>query len=478
MPADTWAWTTPADDPDAEGPDGDDHADLLTQSDAEALGLRIQDHAARIAELTCEFLLLLAEFDRRDGLRWYVGLKSLAHWLSWACSMAPGTAREHVRVARALAQMPLTVEAFRGGRLSFSKVRALTRAVGRVDEETMVELAQDLTASQLERTVSALRAAQGTHVEQSSLREARWWTDEQGMVHLSATLPAETGAEVVTALERLTEEADARPVAEDDPPPGDDKLTADAPPLAHRRADAVVELARSHLARASVDRSGEDRHLVVMQVDLAALEHPGEGTSGTGADRAWVRGAGSVEAETAARWSCTDRIALAIAGHEGEILHLGRAKRLVSRAQRRALAIRDTTCQFPGCHQTRHLDSHHVVPWSEGGPTDIENLVLLCRRHHVTVHEGGLRLSWEVTRPGTPSMRRVLVVRHPDGRRVDDDWPTPRPVRESGDAGDCDTRRPGDPDPDPEPDPERIFPRTGGGGFSLRACVDALLAAA
>ena len=107
---------------------------LLGRADAEEMGLRIQHQAALIAQATCEFLLLLADFDRREGSRWFVGLKSTAHWLGWACSMAAGTAREHLRVARALPALPLTVAEVRAGRLSYSKVREITRVADRVEE--------------------------------------------------------------------------------------------------------------------------------------------------------------------------------------------------------------------------------------------------------------------------------------------------------------------------------------------------------
>src|SRR5699024_2750729 len=98
----------------------------LSLPDAEALGERLQAQAAVVAGATCQFLLMLADFDARGGVGWFVGLKSTAHWLAWACSMSPGAAREHVRVARALPSMPLTVTEFQAGRLSYSKVREIS----------------------------------------------------------------------------------------------------------------------------------------------------------------------------------------------------------------------------------------------------------------------------------------------------------------------------------------------------------------
>ena len=100
--------------------------DRLDRTGAESLGDRIQQQAAAIAAATCELLLMVGEFDARGAVGWFVGFKSTAHWLSWSCSMAPGTAREHVRVARALLSMPLTLTEFRAGRLSYSKVREMT----------------------------------------------------------------------------------------------------------------------------------------------------------------------------------------------------------------------------------------------------------------------------------------------------------------------------------------------------------------
>lgn len=215
----------PEPDPSASGPDADlpthgpDAAPpaRLDREDAERLGLRIQHQAAVIAQATCEFLLMLAEFDAREGVRFYEGLKSTAHWLGWACSMAAGTAREHLRVARALPELPLTVAEFGAGRLSYSKVREITRVVGRVEEEVLVEMARAMTAAQLSRTISSFRAVDGSRLDQESRREARWHVREDGMVEIRAVLPAETGAELLTALELALDRDGTAPPSSTDP---------------------------------------------------------------------------------------------------------------------------------------------------------------------------------------------------------------------------------------------------------------------
>ena len=92
------------------------------------LAREITGGAVRLAAATTAWLRLVAEFDRREG--WHaIGVLSCAHWLAWQCGMSPGTAREHVRVARRLTALPRITAAFAEGRLSYSKVRALTRIV-------------------------------------------------------------------------------------------------------------------------------------------------------------------------------------------------------------------------------------------------------------------------------------------------------------------------------------------------------------
>lgn len=491
--------------PDAPGP--------LTRSDAEELGSRIQQQAAMIAEATCELLLMVGEFDIRGGLGWFGGLKSTAHWLSWSCSMSPGTAREHVRVARALPTMPLTVTEFRAGRLSYSKVREITRVVDRIDEALLVDFARSMTASQLASTIASFRAIDGTRLGQDAVRQARWQVRDDGMVELRALLPAEMGAEVITALDLALDRDGTDPpsVAPEADAPALNGSPSGAPPRAvssadqlseeeaakraaeittestldQRKADALLQLARTFLDAEPDDRSGEDRHLVVVQVSAEALSQnvpagtpspadiPGDPTmidvpAGT-PEICGVLGAGPLETHTAERLACTGKVAITITDAGGEILHLGRSRRLASRAQRRALRLRDTTCSFPGCHQSRHLDAHHVVPWSEGGPTDIDGLALLCRRHHVMVHEGGLRLTPES--PTTGTLGRRFTVVDADGQPVQARWPAMlehlsfRRAPAAANTADTGTIR---------PDPERIAATTGGEGFRLADCVAAL----
>src|SRR5699024_3674787 len=231
---------------------------------------------AVVAGATCQFLVMLADFDARGGVCWFVGLKSTAHCLAWACSMSPGAAREHVRVARALPSMPLTVTEFQAGRLSYSKVREISRVIDRVDEQTLVDMARATTGPQLARTISSACAADGTRLGQDAVRQARWQHREDGMIEVRAVLPAEMGAEVVTALElaldRDGQAAAATHAAETDEP--DATEAADATTTAtleQRKANALVALARTYLDTEPSDRTGEDRHLVIVELNADTL---------------------------------------------------------------------------------------------------------------------------------------------------------------------------------------------------------------
>ncbi|MGI8415694.1 MAG: DUF222 domain-containing protein [Nakamurella sp.] len=165
----------------------------LPPEDLERIRSRVCAMAGYLATETCRWLDMVEELDRTHAWSGW-GVKSCAHWLSWACSLSPGTAREHVRVARLLPQLPLIRQAFAAGELSFSKVREASRLAGRIDEEALLNIARVSTASQLERTVRGFRRADTDRLSQEQTRTVRWRTDEDGSFVLTARLPAEEGA--------------------------------------------------------------------------------------------------------------------------------------------------------------------------------------------------------------------------------------------------------------------------------------------
>jgi len=131
----------------SDGPTPQEVAYQKDKAHADGLAGRICAAAAQTARSTCTLLELVGEFDASNAIRFWTDVKSVAHWLSWACSMSPGAAREHVRVAKALRRMPSITSLFREGRLSYSKVREVTRVVDVIDEQRLAGLALTATAA-------------------------------------------------------------------------------------------------------------------------------------------------------------------------------------------------------------------------------------------------------------------------------------------------------------------------------------------
>src|SRR5215218_2205933 len=145
------------------------------------LAAAITAGAVRLAAATAAWLRLIAEFDEREGWHGY-GIASCSHWLAWQCGLSPGAAREHVRVARSLQSLPLIEAAFADGCLSYSKVRALTRIAEPDSEPSLLEVALELTASQVERTVRQWRRADAGGAPMEDRRAFEHWWDDAGML--------------------------------------------------------------------------------------------------------------------------------------------------------------------------------------------------------------------------------------------------------------------------------------------------------
>jgi Domain of unknown function (DUF222)/HNH endonuclease len=338
--------------------------------------------AAHLNAATARWLTLVAEFDERGG--WgREGCKTCAHWVSWRCAVSPGVAREHVRVARRLRDLPAVAAAFARGELSYSKVRAITRVEEIDDEEELIALARNATAAQLDRVVRGYRSVLRVEADADRAYEERsltWYWDDDGTVVLRGRLPAEQGALLVEALEAARDALG--------PPPRPTDVSAGTPsatPVSARNADALLALADASLD-SDENASTADRYQVVVHIDAEALP---AGTDAGGSSGRCELEVGVPLAHAAARRLSCDASLVAMVERNGQPLSIGRKTRTIPPALRRALRSRDGGCAFPGCTQTRHVDAHHIEHWSDGGRTDLVNLVQLCRHHHRLVHEGG-----------------------------------------------------------------------------------------
>jgi hypothetical protein len=212
-----------------------------------------------------------------------------------------------------------------------------------------------------------------------------WYFDEGRRFALEAELPAASGAKIARALDRVASELPAMP---------DGEPAAD---VHQRRADALAQLCSG---RSGATGDG-DRTTVVLHARVEA--------DGSVAN-AQIEGAdGVVSVETVERAMCTSRIQLVREDAFGDPIELGRVTRVPSAWMARQVRYRDQECRFPGCGTRRFTEAHHIVWWSRGGRTDLDNLLLICSFHHKLVHEYG----WSVARApdGDPRWLR------PDGTR-------------------------------------------------------------
>jgi hypothetical protein len=293
--------------------------------------------AAHIYAGTCRWLELVAELDRRGGWAGW-GCRSCAEWLAWRCGLTPRAAREHVRVARRLGELPLIHRAFARGEVSYAKVRALTRVAAAEDEEELLRLARSCTAARLERVVRGLRrlgTAEAREPQEAAHLDVFWQAD--GTLAIHGQLTPEDGALLLRALDAMRDGLwkDGRGSAE--PRPSGQAAHAEAP----------VAVAEAALARPDAGRPGGERYQVVVHADEAAPAGDGDG---------------GCELE------------------DGSAIAPDAARRLACDAS----VIRDG------------------------------NLVLLCRRHHRLVHEGGYTVDpngnfsfpWGQRFPSAPALPR------------------------------------------------------------------------
>jgi hypothetical protein len=453
--------THPAADPPGSAPV---HPDPFEDSDALVeLGDRILEIFAHVDLADFRCLPDLAQFDARRG--WELGgHASCAHWLAVRARLGHGAAREKVRVARALEELPETTAWMALGRLSFSQARALTRVATADNEAELLEAAEKMTVAQIERMVRAWRmksAADAVEREEERQR-ARTFSvapDLDGTYIVRGRLTPEQGAVLMRAIEAagdvlfreethgqayesrgmpesqaaaarrradavallaecaLTAGFGARKMAEDEG--GEAELSADpdpdaqaptAEPASTADAGPPADQASTPATPFPLSGSRAGRYQVMLHVEMDALRED-DPTCGAGCSH--LDDGVRVSHETSRRISCDSAVVPLFLDAEGRILDAAHSRRVVSPALRRALEARDRGCRFPGCG-LRYTEAHHVRHWADGGETSLENCVLLCRHHHRLVHEGSWKM--EVLPGGRLRFRDRHGGTHYDGR--------------------------------------------------------------
>ena len=327
---------------------------------------------ARIEEDFCELHQVMEQLEaerlRRlaeiDGRRMFSrdGYLSCASWLVSRLRVAWGAARDQVRMARGLTQMPQTREALESEEVSLSAARVLVMArrgepeAFEEAEALLVEAARIHTISDLNRAVSFW--TQRVQSERSAGREDSRWARRrfhasltyEGMVRVDGDLDPQTGETLISALSAVLD-------AEAHSPTEEDQRTS-----AQRRADALGEICRQWLDRADRPTVAGERPHVTLTVGVDALR-------GLTGDPAEFDHVGATDPATALRLSCDASVMRVVLSGESQPLDVGRRTPVVPAAMRRAVFVRDKGCRFPGCDRPASwCDVHHVLHWAKGAP--------------------------------------------------------------------------------------------------------------
>ena len=323
----------------------------------------------KIDELELEFSRLAAEFDKTA---WWgaAGYNTAADWIRFNCHMNSHAVWNAFAVGSTAPEMPATLNVMRVGDIGFAHVATMARTAvevgGAFDEERLLPLAMEYTPGKFFHKCIHYRHAvdaEGYNRDQETLAEERGLrlnTAQDGCLLISGLLDPVGGAAVRTALEPLAKPSGAH-----------DDRNRD-----QRYADALVELASG----------GKPATLQVTATleTLKALE---------GAPAGETEFSPPLSSATVQRLACDCNVMRVLLDSKSLIIDVGRTKRLVDGALRKALSVRDKHCQWPGCDRPASwCDGHHLVHWVDGGETNLDNCVLLCKRHHRMVHEGGWRL--------------------------------------------------------------------------------------
>jgi hypothetical protein len=328
---------------------------------------------------SAQLLVLVAEMDRRQIPRTEHELSTTA-WLRHFCHMTATEASGTVKTARSLVEMPTIAEQAVAGNIVPNGLRLLAQARDKhpdefADHETVfAEVATYLDTLDLRRAVShweqQVDYPAALDDTETARQRRRFYCNQTyaGMWSTSGDLDPESGHVVATALHSRTDPANLD--------------AADRRSMPQRNADALVDICRFWLDHSDdTALSGGERPHITVTVPYATLTG-GEQRLGE------IDGA-AIDPEAIRRLACDAGIVRIVVDGESQPLDVGRRVRTVTPAIRRALELRDGGCAWAGCTAPASwCDAHHIIHWADGGVTALINLVLLCRRHHMAVHNG------------------------------------------------------------------------------------------
>ncbi|WP_238773880.1 HNH endonuclease signature motif containing protein [Prescottella equi] len=360
-----------------------------------------------IEQLEALRVATVAEIDERAVSFDTLGFRSVKQWLAANSLLEVPAAARILALGRMLSRQPEIADAFNAGDVSAEHAsligkfcetppRGMPMEALDACRKVLLDAAAGPTAttttvrtciSRLERIFESDELPPSEDTERNEFHASKTLN---GRVSVKGDLDAVTGEMLLTALSALTKPRNLL----DDP--------AEKRTPARQRADAFSEILRRYLDSGEAPVEGGDRPHLSLHVNAADLArsqsahewtHPNEGSDLFGdKDIARMPHTGPLSIATARRLACDCHLT-PIVMDDGVPLNLGRTSRTVSKKQRRALIARDHGCAFPGCGAPpAHCEGHHIKHWADGGPTDLDNLVLLCRYHHTLLHHS----HWEV----------------------------------------------------------------------------------
>ena len=353
---------------------------------------------AEVSKAQRRLFKLIVEVDRSEAWR-DAGARDLAHWLSMRYGISRWKATRWIASAHALDHLPRTAEAFETGELGIDKVVELTRFATPESEAGLIRWAERVSSGAIRHRGDLLARPVLEEIQEAhATRRVGWWFFDDGKrFGLDAELPAADGAVVAKALERLAETLPIMPGEEE-------SCYAEV-----RRADALVAICSTRIG----SDPNPDRATVVVHaasaIPVGNDETTASGLGGTILGECELESGPVLHPETVRRLACTARIQTVVEDSSGTALRVGRMRREPTAFMLRQLRYRDRECTFPGCGDRRFAHAHHVRWWSRGGPTDLDNLVLVCTFHHRLVHE----LGWKLERDRSGEVRWF----RPDGTR-------------------------------------------------------------
>jgi hypothetical protein len=325
-----------------------------------------------------------------------LGYISPIDWIRFNCHMTNGAAADRVAVGKTMSRLPRSIEAVSQGEIGLAHVTVMARTAqalkDRFDERPLIEYAREHTPGKFHFYCQHARHAADAEgyaeyeADQAQNRRLSLSTWIDGTMVLSGVLDAFGGAALRSALEPLAHRSGEH----------------DHRDRGQRLADALVELASGGPERAAIQVTSSVETLLGL----------------AGAPAADMEFSLPISSKIVERLACDSNITRVLLDSESAVIDVGRAKR-VSGPARRALNARDGCCRWPGCDRPPSLSAaHHVVHWIHGGSTDLDNLILLCHRHHWMVHEG----KWQLVRADDG---RMLAIPPAVRFRRPDDVPEP-----------------------------------------------------